>query len=92
MVIVFRPLLLGLRLPSQSSSRVYRLNLRTMASTPSLDLLPSPLKDLVISACTQDEHYGSSDTDKSEVSDWIQKVAKGDIAQPSSAKVRSHRP
>lgn len=58
-----------------------------MASSASLDILPSPLKDLVLGACTQTDAYGSNEKDKAEVTEWIQKVAKGDIAQPSSSKV-----
>lgn len=57
-----------------------------MASNASLSILPSPLRDLVAAAAPRDEDFGANEKDKAEVSDWILKVAKGEIAQPSSVK------
>lgn len=57
-----------------------------MASNAALSILPSPLRDLVAAATPRDEDFGANEKDKAEVSDWISKVAKGEIAQPSSVK------
>ena len=57
-----------------------------MSSNSLVSSLPSPLRDLVANAAPRDEDYGVNEKDKSEVSEWIAKVAKGDIAQPSAAK------
>ncbi|KAH8114522.1 hypothetical protein DFH11DRAFT_1767401 [Phellopilus nigrolimitatus] len=57
-----------------------------MASNVSVSQLPSQLRDLVLAAAPRDEDFGASDKDRAEVSDWISKVANGDIVQPSTAK------
>ncbi|KAI5122791.1 hypothetical protein M0805_000135 [Coniferiporia weirii] len=57
-----------------------------MASNAATTSLPSPLRDLVLAAAQRDEDYGASDKDKTDVSDWISKVAKGEIGQPSTVK------
>lgn len=62
---------------------------RYMASNVSVSQLPSQLRDLVLAAAPRDEDFGASDKDRAEVSDWISKVANGDIVQPSTAKVCS---
>lgn len=79
---------LPLRLPT--SLRVLRFNYirrYIMASSSVISKLPSPLRDLVASAAPKDEDFGTSDKDKAEVSDWISKVAQGDIVKPEAAKV-----
>lgn len=71
-----------------TSLRVLRFNYirrYIMASSSAISKLPSPLRDLV--ASVKDEDFGTSDKDKAEVSDWISKVAQGDIVKPEAAKV-----
>ena len=67
-----------------------------MSSSALVSKLSSPLRDLVLSATPNDEDFGTSEKDKSEVSNWISKVAQGDIVKPDSAKVsidyRPHPP
>ncbi|PAV16938.1 nucleic acid-binding protein [Pyrrhoderma noxium] len=57
-----------------------------MASSSALEALPSPLRDLVATAASSAEDFGTSDKDKVDVSEWIIKVAKGDVVQPSATK------
>lgn len=53
-------------------------------SHPSLEKLSSPLKELVLGGSSE---LGKSDKDKVEVSEWIEKVAQGDIVKPAGVKV-----
>ena len=57
-----------------------------MSYEASLSKLPSPLKDLVANAQAD---TGRTDVDKSEVVNWIDKVAVGDIVKPESLLVSS---
>lgn len=57
-----------------------------MSYEASLSKLPSPLKDLVANAQAD---TGRTDVDKSEVVNWIDKVAVGDIVKPESLSVSS---
>lgn len=59
-----------------------------MSAKDTVSQLPSPLRDLVLTAGAGEAHYGASDKDKTEVSDWLAKVVKGDIAKPQAAQVR----
>lgn len=52
-----------------------------------LSRLPDPVRDLVLAVSKSAEEYGKSEKDKAEVFDWLSKVAQGDIAKPSAAKV-----
>jgi aminoacyl tRNA synthase complex-interacting multifunctional protein 1 len=54
-----------------------------MSNFPTIKLA-SPLRDLVTGATTE---LGKSDKDKAEVTEWIEKVAQGDIVKPSGVKV-----
>ena len=56
-----------------------------MSLQGSLEKLQSPLKDLV-SGAIQGESYTNSDN--SEVIEWIDKVVQGDIVDPSNLRVR----
>lgn len=56
--------------------------------------LPPSLRDLVVTACPNDEDFGSSDKDKAEVVNWIQQAASGSSAKPLEPKVmllQTHR-
>jgi hypothetical protein len=55
---------------------IFARNMGNM-SDPSIAKLPFPLKDLVLGA-TPD--LGKSDQDNTEITEWIEKVAQGDIA------------
>jgi len=46
-------------------------------SDPSIAKLPFPLKDLVLGATPE---LRKSDQDNAEITEWIEKVAQGDIA------------
>ena len=59
---------------------------RYMASSSALEALPNPLRDLVATAASSADDFGTSDKDKVDVSEWIIKVAKGDVVQPSATK------
>jgi aminoacyl tRNA synthase complex-interacting multifunctional protein 1 len=48
--------------------------------------LHSPLQELVTGVA--DAHHGKSEKDKTEVSEWIEKVAAGKVAKSDSLKVR----
>ena len=52
--------------------------------------LNSPLKELVAGA-TQDgsADFGKNEKDKAEVSEWIEKVAAGEVSKPEGLKVGS---
>jgi aminoacyl tRNA synthase complex-interacting multifunctional protein 1 len=52
-------------------------------SNLSIEKLPSPLKDLVLRGTPE---LGKSDKDKKEVTEWIDKVVKGDIVKPAGVK------
>ncbi|OCB89904.1 hypothetical protein A7U60_g2933 [Sanghuangporus baumii] len=57
-----------------------------MASNTVISALPPALRDLVGAASPRDEDFGVNEKDKTEVSEWISKVAQGDIVQPSAVK------
>nr|KAH9891619.1 hypothetical protein C8Q73DRAFT_801198 [Cubamyces lactineus] len=58
-----------------------------MSASAALAKLPSPLRDLV-AAAAQDgsEDFGRSEKDKAEVTEWIDKVAQGEVAKPDNFK------
>ena len=47
--------------------------------------LHSPLKELV--STVADADYGKSEKDKAEVTEWIEKVAVGEVIKPEGLKV-----
>ncbi|KAL5524609.1 ARC1 [Sanghuangporus sanghuang] len=57
-----------------------------MAFNTVISALPPALRDLVGAASPRDEDFGVNEKDKTEVSEWISKVAQGDIVQPSAVK------
>ncbi|KAI0372123.1 nucleic acid-binding protein [Pilatotrama ljubarskyi] len=58
-----------------------------MSASAALTKLPSPLRDLVVGAAQDgSEDFGKSEKDKAEVADWIDKVARGDVAKPDNFK------
>ncbi|KAL5486020.1 ARC1_1 [Sanghuangporus weigelae] len=57
-----------------------------MASNAVISALSSPLRDLVVAASPRDEDFGVNEKDKAEVSEWISKVAQGNIVQPSAMR------
>ncbi|RPD77832.1 nucleic acid-binding protein [Lentinus tigrinus ALCF2SS1-7] len=58
-----------------------------MSVQAALAKLPSPLKDLVTGAAQDgSEDFGKSEKDKTEVAEWIDKVAQGDVAKPENFK------
>lgn len=72
-----------------SGSRLLRSTFcahRLMATNAALSALPSPLRDLVAAASPRDEDFGVNEKDRSAVSEWILKVAQGDIVKPSAVK------
>ncbi|KLO11471.1 nucleic acid-binding protein [Schizopora paradoxa] len=48
-----------------------------MSANSLTSTLPSPLRDLVATACPNDEDFGSNEKDKAEVVNWIQQAASG---------------
>ena len=62
---------------------------RTMASTTAVAKLPVPLRDLVANAATDgSSDFGKSEKDKAEVTEWIEKIAEGEVVKPQNLKVR----
>jgi aminoacyl tRNA synthase complex-interacting multifunctional protein 1 len=61
-----------------------------MTSQAAISKLPSPLKELVLSAVKADDGqaFGTSEKEKAEVADWIEKVAAGDVAKAETLKVK----
>ena len=57
-----------------------------MASNSTISALPSPLRTLVAAASPLKEDYGVNEKDRAEVSEWISKVAQGDIVKPAAVK------
>ena len=55
------------------------MSLEAMAAS-----LLSPIKELVLDS---KENIGKTDTDKAEVSDWLEKVSKGNIVKDDNLKV-----
>jgi len=63
------------------------LLVRTMASATVLSKLPVPLRDLVAQAASDGStDFGKSEKDKTEVADWIEKIAQGDVVKPQNLK------
>ena len=88
--VMSRLLTLALKLkgPSTHLPSIHRRFYTRMPTQATVQQLPSPLRDLVLAACSGDEgSYGSTDGEKKEVSDWLEKVAKGDVAKPEAVKV-----
>lgn len=77
---------MSLLLRSLRTPRLSAFAHRKMSSGSIISSLPSPLRDLIANASPRDEDYGVNEKDKAEVSDWISKVASGDIVQPSAVR------
>jgi aminoacyl tRNA synthase complex-interacting multifunctional protein 1 len=59
-----------------------------MSSQAAISKLPSPLKELVLSAVQDDvQAFGTTEKDKAEVMEWIEKVAAGDVGKPETLQV-----
>lgn len=62
--------------------------LRAMSSAASIAKLHSPLKELVAGASHEGGALlGTSEQDKAEVAEWIEKVAAGEAVKPASLQV-----
>ncbi|KAI0926956.1 hypothetical protein AcW1_007664 [Taiwanofungus camphoratus] len=60
---------------------------RTMSSAAALSKLDVPLRSLVANAATDgSKDFGRSEKDKTQVAEWIEKIAQGDIAKPERLK------
>ncbi|KAH9841534.1 uncharacterized protein C8Q71DRAFT_700858 [Rhodofomes roseus] len=58
-----------------------------MASATVLSKLPEPVRDLVANAAVDgSSDFGKSEKDKAEVTEWIEKIAQGEVAKPQNLK------
>lgn len=61
-----------------------------MSSAAALSKLDISLRGLVANAATDgSKDFGRSEKDKTQVAEWIEKIAQGDIAKPERLKVRT---